>query len=74
MISLIDSTGSIVEIVNANEFGSTMDLKSPETDEIILEISFTSKLVANAPKFTGEYGDTKKGLLLFDAKLSLPFF
>jgi hypothetical protein len=37
------------------------------------DMSFTKLFVANAPKFTGEYGDTKNGLLLFDAKLSAFF-
>jgi hypothetical protein len=49
------------------------DAKFPNSVDTTVDISFTKLFVANAPKFTGEYGDTKNGLLLFEAKLSAPF-
>ena len=49
------------------------EFKSPTKDEMMVEMSLTSSLVANAPKLTGVYGDTRKGLLLFDAKFSAVF-
>ena len=41
--------------------------------ERTVDTSFTLLLVANAPRLTGEYGDTKNGLLLLDANESLVF-
>jgi len=42
-------------------------------EERTVDTSFTLLLVANAPRLTGEYGDTRNGLLLFDANDSLVF-
>jgi hypothetical protein len=63
----------MVEIASLDAEISITEFKSPTKDEMMEEISFTVLLVANAPKLTGEYGDTRKGLLLFEAKLSADF-
>jgi hypothetical protein len=63
----------MVEIANLDVGTSMTEFKSPIKDEMIEEMSFTVLLVANAPKLTGVYGDTRKGLLLFDAKFSAVF-
>ena len=42
-------------------------------DERTVDTSFTLLFVANAPRLTGEYGETRNGLLLFDANDSLVF-
>jgi hypothetical protein len=63
----------MVEIASLELGTSITEFKSPIKDEIMVEMSLTVLLVAYAPKLTGEYGDTRKGLLLFDAKLSADF-
>jgi len=63
----------MVEIANLLLGTSITEFKSPIKDEMMEEISFTVLLVANAPKLTGVYGETRNGLLLFDAKLSAVF-
>jgi len=76
MVSVLlvsDGLEVMVEIANLDVGTSITEFKSPIKDEIIEEMSFTVLLVANAPKLTGEYGETRKGLLLFDAKLSAVF-
>jgi len=68
-----DGADVMVEIASLDVGTSMTEFKSPTKDEIIVEISFTVLLVAKAPKLTGEYGETRKGLLLLDAKLSADF-
>jgi hypothetical protein len=68
-----DVTDVMVEIASLDVGTSMTEFKSPIKDEMMVEISFTVLLVAKAPKLTGEYGDTRKGLLLFEAKLSADF-
>ena len=68
-----DGADVMVEIASFDVGTSITEFKSPINDEIIEEISFTVLLVAKAPKLTGEYGETRKGLLLFEAKLSADF-
>ena len=68
-----DGTDVMVEIASLADGTSMTEFKSPTKDEIIVEMSFTVLLVAKAPKLTGEYGETRKGLLLLEAKLSADF-
>ena len=68
-----DGTDVMVEIASLADGTSITEFKSPTKDEMMVEISFTVLLVANAPKLTGEYGETRKGLLLLEAKLSADF-
>lgn len=68
-----DGREVMVEIASLLDGTSMTEFKSPIKDEMIEEMSFTVLLVANAPKLTGEYGDTRKGLLLLEAKLSADF-
>jgi hypothetical protein len=68
-----DGTDVMVEIDSLDVGTSMTEFKSPIKDEIMVEISFTVLLVAYAPKLTGVYGETRKGLLLFDAKFSAVF-
>ena len=68
-----DGTDVMVEIASLPDGTSMTEFKSPIKDEMMVEMSFTVLLVAKAPKLTGEYGETRKGLLLFEAKLSADF-
>lgn len=68
-----DATGLIVEMDRVNVATSMTALRSPKIEETMEDISFTTLFVANAPKLTGEYGETRNGLLLLEAKLSPPF-
>ena len=49
-----DGTDVMVEIASLDVGTSMTDFKSPINDEIMVEMSFTVLLVANAPKLTGE--------------------
>lgn len=68
-----DGTDVMVEIASLDPATSMTEFKSPIKVEMMVEISFTVLLVAKAPKLTGEYGETRKGLLLLEAKLSADF-
>ena len=47
--------------------------KLPTRVETSVETSLREVFVAYAPRLIGEYGETRKGLLLFEAKLSAVF-
>ena len=63
----------MLEIANCIFEKSNTEPTFRTNDERTVDTSFTLLLVANAPRLTGEYGETRNGLLLFDANDSLVF-